>query len=38
MSEEERVKRADYIIENNGSIEEFRNNFYSVLEMIEKIN
>ena len=36
MSEEERIKRADYIIENNGSIEEFKNNFYSVLTKIEK--
>jgi len=36
MSEKERIKHADYIVENNGSIEEFRNNFYSVLKIIEK--
>jgi len=36
MSEEERMKHADYIIENNGSIDEFKNNFYSVIELIEK--
>ena len=36
MSEEERIKQADYIVENNRSIEEFRNNFYSVLKTIEK--
>jgi len=36
MSEKERIRRADYIVENNGSIEEFRNNFYLVLRKIEE--
>ena len=36
MSEEERIEQADYTVENNKSIEEFRNNFYSVLKIIEK--
>jgi len=36
MSEEERIEQADYTVENNKSIEEFRNNFYSVLKKIEK--
>ena len=36
MREDERIKHADYIIENNGSIDEFRNNFCSTIELIEK--
>jgi len=36
MSEEERIEQADYTVENNKSIEEFKNNFYSVLKIIEK--
>ena len=36
MSEKERIEQADYTVENNRSIEEFRNNFYSVLNEIEK--
>ncbi|RLD11354.1 MAG: dephospho-CoA kinase [Chlamydiae bacterium] len=36
FSEKERIKQADYIVENNNSIEEFKNNFYSVLNTIEK--
>ncbi len=36
MSEEKRIEQADYTVENNRSIEEFRNNFYSVLNAIEK--
>ena len=36
MCDADRIKHADYIVENNSSIEEFRNKFSSVLNRIEK--
>jgi len=36
MSEVERINCADYVVENNTSIENFENNFYSTLKLIEK--